>query len=294
VSDRVPVEVKRGKRNSEEGTEVVVKYFEEKYVPKGWFSPEKWVKEEKRMTIFFPKVSITSNSDIKDIYEIDFDKNNPYKSIPSYVVFPRKEGGQISEESEGWNFCYYTDLWGPHLYHAVVEEWAHTEWSNVLRIEHETKEVWILSSETYPNDVRRYVAKFHCPDLYDQALRQWWKLLEQVKSRKLEEKKSELEYLEKVGRYEELAQKYEYLLMPEKAGEIRRKARQVAEVRVDLNNLIRQLGERGFTITYHCSHCGAPLRIDAETEVEAIKSCRHCGSRIEAIDLAHFVKSFLS
>jgi DNA-directed RNA polymerase subunit RPC12/RpoP len=103
-----------------------------------------------------------------------------------------------------------------------------------------------------------------------------------------------LDYLEKVGRYEELATEYENMDLSEKAGEIRRRARLVAEVRVDLNDLIRQLGERGFTITYHCSNCGASLEIGAETEVEAVKSCSHCGSRIEAIDLARLIKNFLS
>jgi len=72
------------------------------------------------------------------------------------------------------------------------------------------------------------------------------------------------------------------------------KAREKAIVVVDLNKLIQQLSEGGFTISYHCSYCGAPLQIDGETKVEAIKVCSHCGSRIEAIDLARFIESYLS
>ena len=63
---------------------------------------------------------------------------------------------------------------------------------------------------------------------------------------------------------------------------------------VDLNKLIEQLSARGFTLTYNCSHCGAPLRIDGKTKVDTVKVCPNCGSGIEAIDLAKFIESYLS
>jgi DNA-directed RNA polymerase subunit RPC12/RpoP len=103
-----------------------------------------------------------------------------------------------------------------------------------------------------------------------------------------------LEYLNKVGRYEEAAYIYEELGMLEKARGMRQKAREATVVTVDLNKLIEQLGERGFTITYHCSSCGGPLKIDGETNAQAIKFCSYCGARIETIDLNRFIKSKLS
>jgi len=78
------------------------------------------------------------------------------------------------------------------------------------------------------------------------------------------------------------------------AAEEKAKVRKKAIMVVDLNKLIEQLSARGFTLTYNCSHCGAPLRIDGKTKVDTVKVCPNCGSGIEAIDLAKFIESYLS
>jgi DNA-directed RNA polymerase subunit RPC12/RpoP len=137
-----------------------------------------------------------------------------------------------------------------------------------------------------------YGIELQSPDLYNRIMHEYNEFLRQVKFREYQSLKERLEYLEKVGRYEEAARIYETLDMPEKAGEMRRKKREI--VMLDLNALIRQLGERGFTVTYRCSHCGAPVSISGETKAEAVQYCSHCGSRIETIDLANFIKKYLS
>jgi len=249
------------RKGSVEGTEVVVKYVE--LVRRKGFLSTKMVEEEKQTTIFFPKVSIANINDIKEV-------NQSWNKVM---------------DSPGKSFYHHLDY---------GSEWNSSEWGDILKTGDETTgEVWVRGYTQYPHGIG-YYAKFYCPDLYNRVKHEWEEFLQQLKLREFEKRKSNLEYLEEVGRYEEAAQIYEYLDMPEKAGEMRRKKRETSVVRVDLNDLIRQLGERGFTITYHCSHCGAPLKIGAETEVEAIKFCSHCGSRLEAIDLARFIKSHLS
>lgn len=289
MSTVIVLDAKKVKRGSEEGTEVVIKYFVEEYVPKRWFSPGKWIKVEKQANIFFPKVTVESISDVKNVYKIYIDKSSRNEKIPIDEVCEF-----LWHLKGGFNFITSPAAVSANIYGEVNRNWPKTEFGNVLRTEDETTgEVWVLSSEEAAQ-IYRYIGRFYCPNLRNQAIRAWWELLEQLRSKYLEENKSYLDYLEKVGRYEELAKQYEWLCMPEKAGEIRRKKREVRVVQLDLNQLIRQLGERGFTITYHCSHCGAPLTINAETDIENIKLCSHCGSRIEAIDLARFIKSYLS
>lgn len=164
-----------------------------------------------------------------------------------------------------------------------------TEWEHVVKIDDKNEEFWVRGKG---DDGEIYVAKFHCADLYNKIKCAFEEKERQWKIRRFEEQREKLEYLERVGRYEEAAQLYETLDMPEKAAEMRRKKREI--VVLDLNALIRQLGERGFTITYHCAYCGAPLSISGETKAETIQHCSHCGSRIETIDVANFIKKYLS
>ena len=108
----------------------------------------------------------------------------------------------------------------------------------------------------------------------------------------IESEKKTIENLEKAGRYEEAAQECEKLGMLDKAGQLRRKGREITVLHVDLNALIKQLAERGQTLTYHCCHCGAPLKIGTETS-DVLKSCPHCGYSLEVIDLAKLIKQHL-
>jgi hypothetical protein len=102
-----------------------------------------------------------------------------------------------------------------------------------------------------------------------------------------------IENFEKAGRYEEAAQECERLGMLEKAGQLRRKGKEVTVLHIDVNSLIRQLADRGQTLTYHCCHCGAPLRVGAKSE-EVSKICPNCGYSLEVIDLAKLINQHLS
>lgn len=121
---------------------------------------------------------------------------------------------------------------------------------------------------------------------------------ERARARRREAEKRALERrlveLEKAGRFEEAAEVCEKLGMFEKAGKLRRKAKELTIVYLDLNNLIKNLSEKGLTLTYRCSNCGAPLKITPETKAEGMRFCPYCGSQIEIIDLAKFIKSYLS
>lgn len=109
----------------------------------------------------------------------------------------------------------------------------------------------------------------------------------------IESKQKTVENLEKAGRYEEAAQECEKLGMLEKAGQLRRKEKEITVLHVDVNSLIRQLADRGQTLTYHCCHCGTPLKVGAESE-EVFKICPNCGYSLEVIDLAKLINQHLS
>jgi len=218
---------------------------------------DKVVKEEKQITIFLPNVSISNLDSVKEL--------SCWDSTCMHLWHLRVEcKGAYSEDV------------------SVVPMWTQVTKKN-------GKSVCIRGRG---NDGELYLATVYSEDLYHRLEQEEEEVKRQWYSKKYEEAKPQLEYLEKVGRYEEAAEIYEELDMLDKARETRLKGRTV--VSVNLNRLLQQLGERGFTVTYHCSNCGAPLRIDAETKVEAVKSCSHCGSRIEAINLANFIKSSLS
>jgi len=108
----------------------------------------------------------------------------------------------------------------------------------------------------------------------------------------IESEKKSYEYLEKAGRYEEAAQECEKLGMLEKAEQLRRKGKEITVLHEDANKLVKQLADRGRTLTYHCCHCGAPLKIGREAS-DVLKSCPHCGYSLEVIDLAKLIKQHL-
>jgi DNA-directed RNA polymerase subunit RPC12/RpoP len=111
---------------------------------------------------------------------------------------------------------------------------------------------------------------------------------------------------EKAGRYEDaaadyesLASIYESLKLYDKAREFRGIARRLKGkgkqvIVVDLNRLIQQVKEDGIVAIYRCPRCGGKLEIDKGTSVESLKVCKYCGSAIEAMDLADFLRTTLS
>jgi hypothetical protein len=102
-----------------------------------------------------------------------------------------------------------------------------------------------------------------------------------------------IENLEKAGRYEEAARECEKLGMLEKAGQLKRKAKEITILHIDVDSLVKQLADRGQTLTYHCCHCGAPLKIGAKS-AEVLKTCPKCGYSLEVIDLAKLINQHLS
>ena len=68
--------------------------------------------------------------------------------------------------------------------------------------------------------------------------------------------------------------------------------KEITVLHENVNALIKQLADSGKTLTYHCCHCGAPLKIGKETS-DVLKSCPHCGYSLEVIDLAKLIKQHL-
>jgi len=116
----------------------------------------------------------------------------------------------------------------------------------------------------------------------------------------------EARHAERVGRYEDAAHNYEMLAdhyemckLYEKARELRDRARQLRGkgrqvVVVDLNKLIQQVKNGGIVVAYRCPNCGGKLEIGKDTSAESLKVCKYCGSQIEAMDLANFLRTALS
>jgi len=102
----------------------------------------------------------------------------------------------------------------------------------------------------------------------------------------------------KAGRFEDAAQFYEKRGMYEEAGRIRAKGREILvkdmNIKVDLNALLKQISEGGIVAVYRCPNCGGKLKIGKETTVASLRTCEHCGSEIQTVDLADFLKTVLS
>jgi DNA-directed RNA polymerase subunit RPC12/RpoP len=104
--------------------------------------------------------------------------------------------------------------------------------------------------------------------------------------------------LEQARRFEEAARIYERFGMYEEAGRIRARGEEIVvrrtDVSVDLNRLLQQVRDGGIVVVYRCSHCGGNLKIGKDTRIESLKVCPYCESRIEAIELADFLRTALS
>jgi transcription initiation factor IIE alpha subunit len=104
--------------------------------------------------------------------------------------------------------------------------------------------------------------------------------------------------LERVGRPLDAAIGYEQLKMYDKAKELREKEKQVivkgTNVSLDLNRFLQQIKDGGIVAVFRCPHCGGKLKVDKNVDVAKLKVCEHCGSEIESMDLADFLKTALS
>jgi DNA-directed RNA polymerase subunit RPC12/RpoP len=103
---------------------------------------------------------------------------------------------------------------------------------------------------------------------------------------------------EKAGRYEEAANLYEMLKMPEEAGRLRHRDREFVvkkiEVSVDLNSLLQQVKESGLVVIYRCPRCGGNIKISRDSSATSLTTCQYCGSEIATIDLINYLKTALS
>jgi len=106
------------------------------------------------------------------------------------------------------------------------------------------------------------------------------------------------ENLEKAGRRKEAAKIYDQYGMYDKARRLRDTEKQVivrkTNISVDLNALLQQAKDGGIVVVYRCPNCGGKLKVGKDASVESLKVCEHCGSDIEAIELADFLKTALS
>jgi hypothetical protein len=101
-----------------------------------------------------------------------------------------------------------------------------------------------------------------------------------------------------VRRLEEAARVFEHLGMYEEAGKARADNKQIlikkTEVTVDLNSLLKQIKTGGFVVVYRCPNCGAPLKVNKESNMQSIRTCKHCNFEIESMDVADFLRTALS
>jgi len=109
----------------------------------------------------------------------------------------------------------------------------------------------------------------------------------------VETEQKAVDNLEKAGNYEEAAKMCEELGMPERAKNLRQKQEEITVSRNNLNSLIRQLADRGQTLTYHCCHCGTPLEIGAKS-MEVLIICPNCGYSLEVIDMAKLINQHMT
>jgi len=102
----------------------------------------------------------------------------------------------------------------------------------------------------------------------------------------------------KVRRFDEAARVFEHLGMYEEAGKARAEDKHISikktEVTVNLNSLLKQIKNGGLVVVYRCPNCGAPLKVSKESNMQSIRTCKHCNSEIESMDVADFLRIALS
>ena len=105
--------------------------------------------------------------------------------------------------------------------------------------------------------------------------------------------------LEKCGRSLDAAEIYEKKLkMYDKARLLRQNEKHVVvkttDVSINLNELLKQVKDGGIVAIYRCPHCNGTLKVNDKTSLKSLKTCEHCGSEIETLDLADFLKTAIS
>ena len=106
------------------------------------------------------------------------------------------------------------------------------------------------------------------------------------------------ENLERCGRIQDAAKAFEELRMYDKSRELREKDRHIivknTNVSINLNALLQQVKDGGIVAVFRCPFCGGKLKINKNTTLDLLKTCEHCNSQIETVDLADFLKTVLT
>jgi ribosome-binding protein aMBF1 (putative translation factor) len=69
--------------------------------------------------------------------------------------------------------------------------------------------------------------------------------------------------------------------------------KELTQMQKEAAALVKNLAQKGKTLTYHCCHCGTPLKIGAKaTEIQ--KTCPRCKGDLEIINLSKFIKQHQS
>lgn len=74
-----------------------------------------------------------------------------------------------------------------------------------------------------------------------------------------------------------------------KANPSEKKDKELTEAQKEAVTLVKNLSEKGQTLTYYCCHCGVSLKIGAKAP-EIKKTCPRCSCDLEIINLAKFIK----
>jgi hypothetical protein len=105
-------------------------------------------------------------------------------------------------------------------------------------------------------------------------------------------------HFETLREFENAAQIYRGLGMYEEAGRVRAKRDELTvkktDISLNLNALLQQVKDGGIVAIYRCPHCNGKLKIGNKSTLNSLRTCEHCGSEIEALDLADFLKTVLS
>jgi len=124
----------------------------------------------------------------------------------------------------------------------------------------------------------------------------FWKMLRETTQERVEQQR--MENWVKAGNFEDAALFLEKRGKYVEAGKMRARGREVVvrqtSISIDLNVLLKQIAEQGIVAVYRCPHCGGKLKIGKATSEASLRVCEHCGSEIETMDLADFLKTALS
>jgi transcription initiation factor IIE alpha subunit len=78
-----------------------------------------------------------------------------------------------------------------------------------------------------------------------------------------------------------------------KANPDKKKDKELTQTQKEAAALVKNLSEKGQTLTYYCCHCGAPLKIGKKA-AEIQKTCPRCKGDLEIINLSKFIKQHQS